>query len=58
MDGFTFRTDDGIVVVEVGKDGAAVWKELTLALRERLGTDGTMELSSLFDTARKEGLSQ
>jgi hypothetical protein len=31
-----------------------VWKEIPLALRERLGADGTVELLSLFDASRKE----
>jgi hypothetical protein len=51
---FTFPSDDGIVVVEVGKDAAMEVADVAPALRERLGPEATVGLLALFETARQD----
>lgn len=51
---FTFAADDGIVVVRSRRDESVVSREISLALRERLGPDGTLGLLALFEATRKE----
>jgi hypothetical protein len=51
---FTFRSDDGIVVVEVRKDAAMEGADVAPALRERLGPEATVGLLALFEAARQD----
>jgi hypothetical protein len=51
---FTFPPDDGIVVVEVKKGNVMEVVDVAPALRGQLGTEGTVGLVELFETARQE----
>jgi hypothetical protein len=49
-----FRRDDGIVVVEVGRDHVMELEDVSPALQARLGPDATTGLLALLETAREE----